>query len=197
MSGAAVLALLSFVPLACSSKDDGTTSGTGGSSSSTGGSGGTASEGGFGGTGGDGGAGGEMMTCADQDNAAAVVEAVYVAEDMPMPLGGKIREGTYHLTEQLRYTGPGGMAGPAGAMWHETVIWSATEVRSVLDAYDGMGERRLTFAYDLGAGTGTITMTVICPSPLNVPWTSYTATDTQMTLYAEGVKTAWIYTLQD
>ncbi|MEQ9325579.1 MAG: hypothetical protein RIF41_40815 [Polyangiaceae bacterium] len=172
---------------ACSSDDGATTSSTS-ASSGQGGGGASGGAGGAGGAGGgDGGMGGEGgMSCADQDNAAAAVEAEYVAGDMPAPTGGPIGPGTYHLMEQRRYTGPGGMEGPAGAMWQETAIWSATEVRSVVDAFDGEGERRLGLAYDLGAGSGELLISVVCPEPLSVPWDGYTVNGAELVLHASS-----------
>ena len=173
--------------VACSSDDGETSSGTG-ASSGQGGSGASGGAGAAGGAGGgDGGMGGEGgMSCADHNNDAAVVEAAYVAGDMPAPTGGPIGPGIYHLVEQRRYTGPGGMEGPAPGMWQETAIWSATEVRSVLDAFDGEGERRLGLAYDLGAGSGELSISVVCPEPLSVPWDGYSVQGASLILHASA-----------
>jgi hypothetical protein len=182
---------------ACSSED--AQPGTGGSSTTgSGGAGGETSAGGQGGTGGagggTGGAGGTV--CAGHDAEAPAVEAVYVAEDIPKGIGGPVADGTYHLVEQRRYTGPGGMTGPAGAMWQETAIWSATEVKTVVDAFDGEGERRLGIAYDLGGGSGELSMSVVCPESLNLPWTEYSADHDTLTLYSTNPAASWHYELQ-
>lgn len=171
----------------CSS-DDGETTSTSTTSSGQGGSGASGGAGGTGGAGGGvGGMGGEGgMSCADQSNDAPVVEAVYVTGEMPAPTGGPIGPGTYHLVEQRRYTGPGGMEGPAQGMWQETAIWSATQVQTVVDAFDGEGERRLGLAYDLGAGSGALSISVVCPEPLSVPWNGYTVDGASLTLHASA-----------
>lgn len=149
--------------------------------------GGAVSNGGAGGAGGEAGVGGSGgMACVDHDNTAPEVEAEYVDTEMPDPAGGPISGGTYFLVEQRRYTGSGGMTGPAGAKWKETSVWSATEVRTVLDAYDGEGERRLGLAYDLGAGSGTLGINVVCPEPLNLPWDGYTADHDSLILFASN-----------
>jgi len=200
-----VLALvggLSVAATACSSDDGGTDTTSSSGSGAAGGSGAMGGAGGVGGAGGgEGGMGGEgPMLCADQDNAAAPVEATYVATDMPTPTGGPIGPGTYYLMEQRRYTGPGGMEGPAGGMWQETAVWSATEVRSVIDAFDGEGERRLGMAYDLGAGSGELLISVVCPEPLNVPWDGYTVDGANLILFASKtgpLGTSFHYVRQD
>ncbi len=156
--------------------------GTGGSASSAGGAGG-----GLGGQGG--------MACATHENDAAPVAMEMVAQTMPAAVGGPIARGTYELTAVKRYTGPGGMEGVTGSMFTETQVWSAVDMQSVLEFPDGEGERKLQFAYDLQDGAGGLSLQILCPETLSVPWDSYTATMDAITLYAGATKVAFEYTL--
>lgn len=189
--------LVASLLVATSSCSDG--GGSGGQGGAQGGVGGTpvsgsGGSGGVGASGGDGGSGG--VICAEHDSEAPEVSATDVAEAMPLATGGPIEYGTYHLSELLRYTGPGGTVGPNGGKWKETSVWTATEMTTVLDAYQGMGEQRIMFAYDLGAGTGALSLTVICPDTLAQPWDSYTGDHDTVTLYASSLSLAWVYTRQ-
>jgi len=184
LAAAAMLATLG----ACS--DDGDGNGAGGSSTTATGGGGAGGATGGGGSGGDAG-GGEP--CASHDNVAAVVQMEMIDEDIPVATGGAIAYGTYHLVQLLRYTGPGGMTGVTGQQAQETAIWSAESLRTVLDLYDGQGERRMMMAYDLGDGAGTLALSVICPEPLSVPYNAYNADETSLALYGASTGVAFVY----
>lgn len=165
-----------------------TATGTGG-----GGTGGAASGAGGAGGGGIGGQGG--MACATHENAATPVALEMVAANMPAAMGGAISRGTYELTAVKRYTGPGGMEGTTGSMFTETQVWSSVDMQSVLEFPDGEGERKLQFAYDLQDGAGGLSLQILCPESLSVPWDSYTATMEALTLYATATNIAFEYTL--
>jgi len=66
----------------------------------------------------------------------------------------------------------------------------------VLDAFDNMGERRLGVAYDLGAGSGSIALSVLCPEPLSMPWSAYSADHDTLTLFTTNPAASWHYVLQ-
>jgi hypothetical protein len=178
----------SFV--ACSSDDgenDTTSSSSAGGSGATGGAG---SVGGAGGTGGEAGVGGMGgMGCIDHENDGDEITGEYVDTAMPEAAGGPISAGTYHLVELRIYTGPGGMTGAATTKWKETAVWTSTELRTALDAFNGEGELHLGMAYDLGDGSGSLNLSVICPEPLSVPWDGYTADHDNLTLFASGIAT--------
>jgi hypothetical protein len=182
----------------CSGDDDGSSSSGTTETTPYGGMGGIpVSMGGMGGAaGGAGGMGGTV--CVAHDNVAPEVELNRVAMAMPAPIGGPIAGGTFFLTDWTQYTGPGGEVGPTGQKWKETQVWSVTDLQTALDIYDGSGERKIKFAYDLGAGQGEgLTFQVICPSPLAVPWDSYTAPAHEtLTLFNKMLGMAWTYTLQ-
>jgi len=165
-----------------------TATGTGG-----GGTGGAASGSGGAGQGGLGGQGG--MACANHENTAAPVALEMVAQAMPAAVGGPIRRGTYELMAVKRYTGPGGMEGMTSSMFTETQVWSAVDMQTVLEFPDGEGERKLQFAYDLQDGAGAVSLQILCPGSLSVPWDSYTATMDALTLYAGATNIAFEYTL--
>jgi hypothetical protein len=133
--------------------------------------------------------------CATHDNDAPEVTLEQVASDMPAPIGGPIAPGKYHLTSWIRYTGSGGMVGPTSSKWKETAVWSVTDLQTVLDAYDGDGERKIMFAYDLGAGTGMgFDLTVLCPESLSIPWNAYSADHDAVVLYSTTLNMEWTYT---
>lgn len=144
--------------------------------------------------GGSGGMGGGA--CATHDIAPTAVEAVAFAEELPLGSGGPIAEGEYHLVEMRIYTGAGGMTGPTGKMMQEAQVWTKVDMKTVVDLFDGAGEQRFDFAYDLGDGTGMVSFITICPGPVSVPYSRYTATPEQLTLYAPQFKLASIYAIQ-
>lgn len=194
--GAGLVLVVVFAAPACGDEPGGgvSSSSTATSSSAGGNGGGSAGVGSGGaGQGGSGGQGG--MLCAAHENAATPVAMEMVAEALPAPSGGPISRGTYELIAVKRYTGPGGMEGATSSMFTETQVWSAVDMQSVLEFPDGEGERKLQFAYDLQDGSGGITLQILCPGSLSIPWDSYTATMEALTLYATNTKIAFEYSL--
>ncbi len=188
------LALAAAAP-GCSDEPGGGATGSTTAASGTGGAGtgGSASGVGGAGQGGLGGQGGQV--CASHENMATPVALEMVAQTLPAPAGGPISRGTYELTAVKRYTGPGGMEGMTGSMFTETQVWSAVDMQSVLEFPDGEGERKLQFAYDLQDGAGGLSLQILCPGSLSVPWDSYTASMSALILYATATNIAFEYTL--
>ncbi|RLB63503.1 MAG: hypothetical protein DRI90_06705, partial [Deltaproteobacteria bacterium] len=136
----------------------GTTS-TGGTTTTTGGGGtGTGGVGGNGGNGGNGGVG----NCNALSNDAPEVDIVQVAENQPTATGGKFKDGLYHLTEVLQYTGPGGDTGPTGGKQQETVTYYGPEVQVAVDRFQGDGEQHFTLTYLIEDG-GVVSYQAVCP----------------------------------
>jgi hypothetical protein len=167
---------------------------------STGATGGTTSAGATGGTGGGGGlggAGGGYTGCHPLTNDADPVEIMLVAQDLPAPGGGLIRNGTYFLTAMNRYTGASGGSGPTGAMWQETVQYNGPEVWMIYNQFDAAGEQKLTLHFQPD-DNGGIAYSATCPQSLSVPYDHYTFTDPDtMKLYSTQASVEWVYTLQD
>jgi hypothetical protein len=185
-----------FVLSACAGGED-PISVSGSTTSGSGASGGGGGGGGVGGADGGGGVGGTPLSpCAEHDNEPMPVEEIAFAEDLPAGTGGPIVEGEYHLVEMRRYTGPGGMTGPTGRMMQESQLWNVVEMKTVVDLFQGDGEQRFHFGYDLGDGTGDVSFITICPTAVSVPYERYTAAPTTLTLYAPMFGLASIYEIQ-
>ncbi len=193
---ASAVMLLSVGWLAGCSEDEGGGSGgatnTGGTTSTSGTGGSTT--GGSGGAGGNGGNGG-VGNCNALENAAPEVDIVQVAENAPNPTGGKFKDGLYHLTEIIQYTGPGGETGPTGAKQQETVTYFGPEVQVVVDRFMGDGEQRFTLTYTIQDG-GSIAYQAACPGPTNLPYDSYSWTEPEtLTVAAQAYGRYFVYTL--
>ena len=171
--------------LACSSEENKSSSSKSAASSTATTGGGGTSMGGMGGMGGSPGGMGGMggSPCSTHDQLGQEVEITMVAQDRPAAMGGVIQKGTYVLTELARYTGPMGMTGPTNVFWTETQVWTDVDMQTIA-VVPGEGELRLQFAYSLGDGTGSISMNVLCPGSLQVPWTEYSTMGDQLILYS-------------
>ncbi len=194
-----VLALASIVMLlgivGCSEDEGGGSGGTtstGGTTTTTGGGGtGTGGVGGNGGNGGNGGVG----NCNALSNDAPEVDIVQVAENQPTATGGKFKDGLYHLTEVLQYTGPGGDTGPTGGKQQETVTYYGPEVQVAVDRFQGDGEQHFTLTYLIEDG-GVVSYQAVCPGPLNLPYDSYTWADPDtLTVASKAYGRSFVYTL--
>jgi hypothetical protein len=108
-----------------------------------------------------------------------VVANFQVATNPPAPLGGTIVDGTYHLSQSLTYTGPGGAAGPTATTIQDTLVITnaASGIATVeeVSSSDGAPDGRTSFRFT-PAGT-TATAAITCPS-LNSVSFGYTATAT-------------------
>ena len=89
---------------------------------------------------------GGACACNALVNSAPEVAPVYVPADLPVPAGGELSDGTYHVTANSIYTGPGGGSGPTGASIRNTFDFR-TGVLQGVTWYVGRGERRFTAAF--------------------------------------------------
>jgi hypothetical protein len=131
-----------------------------------GGTGGTVGDGGLFLDGGDGG----MCTLLSVASAAPVMQQ-QVAEAAPIPLGGVIPDGTYVLSKDTIYTGPGGTTGLTGVTSQQMQVFSAMSVGIAVQppapnpAYDESGTyTSVGVTNDAGITTATaITFSFTCP----------------------------------
>lgn len=155
--------------------------------------------GGAGGGSNDGGAkdaGGADAACVALANSGSVVTETYVAEQLPVPLGGAIAAGVYALTGAFVYTGVGGSSGPTGNQYQETVSFDGSAFADVAAA--GIVDAGTLGSNALASGTYTqsgtqLTLTTTCPSGA-IRTVPYTSTGNTIRLYA--AQSERVYTLQ-
>jgi hypothetical protein len=119
-----------------------------------------------------------MNECNGVVHMGPVVQGNRVASNRPNGTGGTITLGTYERVSHTIYTGAGGMTGPIGPMYAETILVTATEV--FLDN-SNTGLNNLNFSYT--APDPGITLTATCGTAGTNPAEQYTATSTTLTLY--------------
>jgi hypothetical protein len=129
--------------------------------------------------------------CNDVQLTDPIIPETGVAEALPVPSGGTIADGTYVLTEWLRFTGPGGGAGPLSDLWRKSLSIQGGTMQEVSMKFENSMSSptpgvRATWTLAV-AGT-SLTTTPTCrngtPSS-NIPGTVYgfDAASTKLTLY--------------
>lgn len=124
--------------------------------------------------------------CTTLENVATPVPIVEEAADPPGPTGGAIADGTYVVTRAVRYTKPGGTAGPTTKSVQMTVRIHGQDADSV---FDGVG-RRARIVVD-GAVLRT---TSVCPTSA-ISDAAFSATDTTLSLYLNDSKGTRVYSM--
>ncbi len=130
-----------------------------------------------------------MATPVTCDSIAAkgdVVEELAVAGEMPPPLGGTIRPGTYVLFELYDYPGAGDAGGTTGFAAQKSLVLGATTYR-LADAEGnddaGLGSSTVTGGTYTVDGT-TMTRSQECPS-VSTSTNGYSASGSQLGLYRD------------
>jgi hypothetical protein len=70
--------------------------------------------------------------CVELADNGALVNEQGIGEALPPTLGGTIAPGTYNLTGANVYTGVGGLSGPTGQQYEETIAFDLTTFNDVL-----------------------------------------------------------------
>ena len=134
-------------------------------------------------------------------NTAATFEQTRVAGTLPTAdaAGGAFMPGTYHRTSSTLYTGAGGLTGPNGVTYKQTMVISDGDAGAFIgqnvESDSGAAEWHGTLMGTPAAST--VSFVVTCPL-LNAPLGnfSYTATATSFTLYDTTANTVDIYVKQ-
>jgi hypothetical protein len=106
----------------------------------------------------------------------AIIAQQQIAEAAPVPVGGTILDGTYFLTKDTIFTGPGGTTAATGVTTQEVQAFSATnfEILTQPAAPSPSTDASGTFAIssvtnEAGTSSGfTLTITIACPTPTSV-----------------------------
>lgn len=139
--------------------------------------------------------------CHDLAQTAQLIAQIAVAENPPVPTGGAIPDGAYHVVSDTLYTGAGGASGPTGFTHRATVMCSS--LRCLFRGYypDGLGDLRGITVF---SPSGTqVTATQICPQPEKVANMTFSTviagSSTRVTLFEPslvGGTIARVYELQ-
>jgi hypothetical protein len=120
-------------------------------------------------------AGDGASACNTLANIGSPVTITEVAQDPPPPQGGTVVDGTYVLTSETTYTGPGGATGTTGT---QTVTIQITgNTIQVAKDFDPP-----TSTYTLSTSGTTFSTTGVCPPGVGPLAGSYTATPTSFTV---------------
>jgi hypothetical protein len=86
---------------------------------------------------------GGVCACNALVNSAPGVHVVSVPANLPTPTGGTIVDGTYYLTENNIYTGPGGSSGASSGLIRNTYVFQSGLLNAVTwhDGIAGDGDR--------------------------------------------------------
>ncbi len=103
--------------------------------------------------------------CVSYANTAPTITLTKVAAALPAPTGGTIMAGTYHLTEEIEYTGPGGAVGSMAGVYNQTHQLTATTWSAVVDVPAAGLHLDSTATYTVSGTTFTPTKT--CPTTGN------------------------------
>ena len=200
-----VMPLLSVLMVAaCSAKTNHPAAAETSSGNVAGGGHGSSGSAGVGGTVGDGGRLGDGGSCTTLLLASApIVSQQQVAEAVPVPIGGIITDGTYFLTKDTMYTGPGGSTNVTGVTLQEIQAFAGTsvQVHSKPPSPTAEVEASGTFATstvtnDAGtAGGFLVTYTFTCPSA-GVTARNYSVVNGTTILEFVGPNEVLTYTLQ-
>lgn len=89
------------------------------------------------------------------------VQTTNVAADLPAPAGGTIVDGTYYLTAENVYTGPGGASGPTGVTVANVVVIQGGTVQFASRRSGAeVGEERGTLGYEVSGAE--LLLTPLC-----------------------------------
>lgn len=104
---------------------------------------------------------GDTCACNALVDSAAEVQSAFVAAPLPAPAGGAILDGTYHLTGESVFTGPGGASGPIGQTV-ATVFALQGGTAQLVSRRTGAdaGEERATLAYQVSGSE--LILTPLC-----------------------------------
>jgi hypothetical protein len=118
---------------------------------------------------------------------ATVVTTQEVAEAAPLPLGGTITDGTYVLTKDTVYTGPGGTTGSTGVQQQAIQRFAGSAIEVVVsqppNPTEALSGTYATASVTNDAGTSTptrISFLFTCPAGAPTSTFSYTATGTTL-----------------
>lgn len=125
------------------------------------------------------------MACNAVTNIGTVISQMFVATDPVTGTGGVIAAGTYVLTAASVYTGIGGMTGPTGTTYSDTlVIADGGAYERVLSIVDGvMTGTPIHQSGSFATDGASITVTQTCP-PGPQPFTSFDSDGTTVRIYA-------------
>lgn len=127
-----------------------------------------------------------------------------LAQTAPVPVGGMFPAGTYVLTADVIYTGPGGPTGDTGVT-HQSVTRNNGSTGTMYEyaSIDNMNVFATTPNITSGSYTlhdgGGITVTQTCPNQQPLNFTSYDVTANSLTVYSPagiGRTEALTFTLQ-
>lgn len=113
----------------------------------------------------------EAGSCNTLIGTAPLVERMFVAQNLPTLHGGAFDPGTYELTSEEEFTGPGGAVGGAGDYFADTWVVTSTADAGLFDLEEAQAGRT-----DGGVGRGRVTETLAfspgkatfdrsCPTP--------------------------------
>ena len=102
-----------------------------------------------------------------------------MASELPVATGGTVVDGTYFLTANKVYSGPGGTSGPTGGSVRSTFSIQSGTIRSV-SWHDGLTEDvRWTGTWVTSGNQGTIT-TLCGPAQAQDGTSSFTASGSEL-----------------
>ncbi len=124
---------------------------------------------------------GAVAACNALANAGPTVQPENVAQAAPTPAGGTFSDGTYYLTAESYYTGPGGASGPAGATLKQVLVVGGNTVQFV-GRVGGSSDERGTFSVSTSGTEATVVG--ICGN-VGGGTNGYTAGPTEFRIYTE------------
>jgi hypothetical protein len=136
-------------------------------------------------------------SCTALANPAPQVTQTFVAEALPLPMGGALASGTYFLTQANVFTGVSGNAGPTGFVFQETLTFVTANgvfTDAVLEGMPDGGAPASVGASGTFAVSGTtLTESATCPTTTTLQF-PFTFAGSTLRTYAG--QSEFVYTLQ-
>lgn len=115
-------------------------------------------------------------------NDAAPITGKQVAAYAPLPTGGAVTNGTYHLVDLTLYTGPGGAAGPLPLSIKQTIAIQGASANAISEV-SGKSEDATSTFVTFGSN---VTLGRTCPG-MDPPQTAtFSATPTSLVMFIEN-----------
>jgi hypothetical protein len=120
-----------------------------------------------------------------------------IAAAPPAPGGGKIADGTYHLTLWESYTGPGGVAGATGEVRRATLVVTGTTLQLAVTDAETATDKPIV-AEQVQTSGSMLTSEEICPLASRQQTRGYTASPTELELLETfgTITTRFVYAKQ-
>jgi hypothetical protein len=121
--------------------------------------------------------------CNGLANSASEIERTQVASNAPAAAGGTIPEGTFELTSDTVYTGPGGETGGTGVTRQVTMALSAGGTLEVVQLNSGVQARR---SFTISTASTDLTLSQTCPGSgdITIGYSVLTGGTTQLLMFA-------------